>query len=228
MVLFWPRKGKIVKMRIMQPTILRGLQDHIFQTYIFSPSPVSSFSKKRLGLDPFLVVRTLPLLLQPASFLPSNKYLLPSLSDKHTHTTPRERMEKVWYMEHKTGWGGKGGMNVGQGGYVCTYMPDSIVRRKRGNLYVGGFIRSFYDISLSLSFFLSFFLHLSLSLKLWFGCMLYNIEENGSMKERGKKNSFLSLYILADIFPSFFFILFSLLRTDRKQQLFHKTGWVVV
>jgi hypothetical protein len=117
-------------------------------------------------------------------------------------------------MEHKTGWGGKGGMNVGQGGYVCTYMPDSIVRRKRGNLYVGGFIRSFYDISLSLflSFFLSFFLSLSLSLslslKLWYGCMLYNIEENGSMKERGKKNSFLSIYILADIFPSFFFILF--------------------
>jgi hypothetical protein len=69
-------------------------------------------------------------------------------------------------MEHKTGWGGKGGMNVGQGGYVCTYMPDSIVRRKRGNLYVGGFIRSFYDFYISLSSFLSFSLSLSLSLSL--------------------------------------------------------------
>ena len=117
-------------------------------------------------------------------------------------------------------------MNVEHGVYAHSICQTVLLEERKG-IFRG--IHTFFLRLLSpLS--LSFFLLSSLtpSHKLWYGCMLYNIEENGSMKERGKKNSFLSLCFLAEFFPLSFSYFSSLLPTDRKQQLFHMTGQVVV
>jgi len=175
----------------MQRAILRGLQDHIFQTYIL-PTPLLFPTAKKVGVVSF-----------PCG---QNSSLQPALL--HSPPQPQERSvagEKWKSVMGEWMWGTVW-LRASACGCVWAHIPDRIVRTGGDTFFLRLF---FFALSLSLSLSLSLFL--SLSLAHIFGidaCFIIWKKMGGERdrereRERESKNSLLSLCISFEKFSLF-------------------------